>query len=73
MLSSFTKDMVFLFQPVLKEIDIMGFNPIEHFMPNLTIEQIERKYVAFTRAKEKYPVWYKVVSEFVNKEFGEMG
>lgn len=51
--------------PVMKELEAMGVNPIEHFLPDASVEHLERKYVAITRAKEKYPEWYSVVAGFI--------
>ncbi len=63
------KNIVMTFLPVMKELELMGHNPIPYFVRNLPVEMIETKYVALTRAKKKYPKWYKVVSSFIDEVF----
>jgi len=67
MISEYNKNIILAFLPVMNELEVMGHNPMEYFVPDMTIEQIETKYVAIGRAKEKYPDWYKTVSGFINK------
>ena len=66
-MTEYNKNIVLAFLPVMKELELMGCNPLEFFMGDLTIEQIETKYVAISRAKAKFPEWYKVVSKFISK------
>jgi hypothetical protein len=53
----------------MKELELMGRNPIDIMFGSgeVTIEEIEDTYIAFTRAKAKYPKWYGVVGEWVGK------
>lgn len=57
-----------IFMPVLKEIEVMGYNPIET-TSHQTIENVEITYKALTQAKIKYPLWYKTVEKWINQIF----
>jgi len=62
------KNHILAFLPVMKELELMGHNPVKVvFGGGMNITEIEACYVAIGRAKVKYPKWYKVVSEWINK------
>ena len=61
------KEKILIFLPVMKELEIMGYNPIENMSGEQTMDKLEKRYVALTAAKRKYPKWYKEVSYWVNK------
>lgn len=62
------KNHILAFLPVMKELEAMSINPVRlMFSTNLpTIDEIEKCYVAISRARIKYPEWYKVMAEGIN-------
>lgn len=64
------KNRILTFLPVMKEVEAMGHNPVEMMFGDgfPTMEEVEIGYVALSRAKEKYPEWYKVVGKWINKQ-----
>ena len=65
MITEQQKARILTFLPVMKELEATGFNPVEiMFKPGLpTINKIKAVYVAISKAKVKYPDWYKEVSK----------
>ena len=64
------KERVRIFLPVLKEIEAMGLNPIKTVFGGVGIENTEVCYIAITKAKAKYPKWYKEVSSYISRVMG---
>ena len=65
------KERVRIFLPVFKEIEAMGLNPIKTILFGKGgIENAEICYIAITKAKAKYPKWYKEVSSYINRIMG---
>ena len=57
-----------IFLPVMKELEAMGYNPVEVMFGDgsLPMNTIEACYVALNRAKARYPKWHKEVSKWIN-------
>lgn len=53
------------------EMELIGYNPVRFLFnrngQEYTIKEMEDVYKILTLCKKKYPEWYKVVSETVNK------
>lgn len=75
MITETDKNHILAFMPVMIELEAMGLNPVEvMFSPkSLTIEIIEKCYVAIMRAKEKYPKWSKVMDRWIAKRMRNNG
>ncbi len=58
---------ILIFLPVMKELELMGLNPVKVMFSSRTFEETEKTYVAIGRAREKYPDWYAIVSRWMNK------
>lgn len=66
------KNKLLIFLPVMKEMEELGLNPVNVMFGNehLSIEIIEKSYIALSRAKKKYPIWYNVVGSYIGKFLG---
>ena len=59
------KDRVMAWLPIMMDLELMGVDPVkEMFQEPMTIESIERSYVALSRCKDKYPKWYGLMNEY---------
>jgi len=60
---------ILIWLPVMKELEHMGYDPIELLFgrghPNM--KEVEASYKAISICKKKYPEWYEVVSEYIDK------
>lgn len=65
------KNHVLAFLPVMIELEAMGLNPVKVMFSSepLTMEIIEKCYIAITKTKLKYPEWYKVMSKWIAERF----
>ena len=61
------KKKILMFLPMMKELELVGVNPIENMTGKQTIEKIESRYIAFASAKKKYPEWDRVISGFFGR------
>jgi len=63
------KQRIIVFLPVMIELEMMGYNPVEIMFGEgkPTMNEVEACYIAQVRAKEKHPGWYEVVSSHVSK------
>lgn len=64
---NYNESLISLMLPVMKELEAVGINPILNMSGEQTVDKTEERYKAITRAKEKYPKWYKVVSGWIAK------
>ena len=62
------KNRILAFLPVMKELELMGYNPVRYMFGSgePTIEEIENGYIALMRAKIKYPAWRKVMDKYIS-------
>jgi hypothetical protein len=58
---------ILIFLPAMKELEAMGYDPVKVMTGKPSFVEIEATYVALTRAKAKYPQWYKEVSAETDK------
>lgn len=66
------KNHILAFMPVMKELELMGYNPVEIlFGREFKIELIEDCYIAIFRAKKKYPKWSAVIGKWISKKMQE--
>ena len=70
------KNHIRIWLPVMKELERLGHDPVQLLfntkIEDLTMKQIEDSYIAISSCKDKYPEWYGVVSDFVDKRMAQL-